>query len=686
MTRTRLIVLLLLLLAAATTLRLYDFRADPPALFADGSQDLATDGAYLTLHARNAVLFGASDFFGYQHWTPFRISLVSGLSWVLFQSFGVSRSIANLTGVLLNLAALVLFVLALGRAGRPRFQLLGAFFLGSSFLLSVYGRQPFTENGLLFLAAAAFFVYMRWFDTVWGKAAVGALLVLCGLLGKAFGLLLLAGPAWYVLANERRDKIRSLFWLLGSATVTGTLFLLIFYRDQGFLSFLWEHGAGEHGAPHGLSSPLGFLENLVSFPRRDLHAMTPVISLLACAGMVWHLLAPPKAPRLSRQSIFMLGWLAAMILCLSPFNYRPLRYLFVLAVPMSVLAAEFLDALPERRLGGLRRIAWWRLIAVAFILWYAVNAVLVLFLVETGDAAEYYRIVWYALPIALVLSVILVLWLLKQQVTFTSRAAGIVLLLALSLSLTLEMRQVYRWLATRTYGLDETSVATREILSEEAVLSGQYGPTLALDSRLRAFPYFLRADPVELRTTLNQYPITHLAVSASDWEQIARLAPDLARAPLIENFWLRDNLMSLVRVSGLSAAEYRLSDFERGIEHLYARRPDSALFYFDRVLARFPHNKAALLERYYLVATGNLRACQPTVDTLARYYESDFTIALLASVYYKWLAGQTGQSLYQAASEKYFSLAIRYNRSNEANLRRIYQQFGPQQLTAPPRQ
>jgi hypothetical protein len=685
MTKPRLIILLLILFAIAATLRLYDFRADPPALFADGSQDLATDGAYLTLHARNAVLFGTWDLFGFQHWTPFKISLVSGVSWLLFHASGVSRTTANLAGVLLNLGALVLFVLALGDSRRPRLQLLLAFFLGTSFLVSVYGRQPFTENGLLFLAAMAFFVYQRWFDTAWGKATVGALIILCGMLGKAFGLLLLAGPFWYLLVSDHKSKTRTLAWYLGSAGIVGLLFLLLFYRDQGFLSFLWEHGAGEHGAPHGFSSPLGFLENLISFPRRDLHAMTPIISLLACAAVIWQLLAPPKAPRLSKQSIFMLGWLVAMILFLSPFNYRPLRYLFVLAVPMSMLAAEFLDSLAERRLGGRRRVVWWRMLLLALVLWYAVNSILVLGLVKNGDAAEYYRVVWYALPVAIALTIILQLWLQKRQLAISAKAAKVIIAIALLISVALDARQVYRWLATRTYGLDETSVAVREILGEDAVLSGQYGPVIALNSRMKAFPFFLSSNPEELRTTLAKYPITHLAVSASDWEQLARTAPDLARAQLIENFWLRDNLMSLVRTTGVGPAGYRPSDFERGVDQLYAKRSDSALIYFDRVLARFPHNKAALLERYYLIAPGNLRACQPMIDTLARYYDTDFTVDLLAAVYYKWLSAQIAQTQYQEMAQQYLSLAVQYNRANEANLRRIYQQLSPQQLTAPPR-
>lgn len=685
MTKARFILLLLLLLAVAVWLRVFDLSADPPALFADGSQDLTTDGAYLTLHARNAVLFGAWNLFGYQHWTPFKISLVSGVSWFLFELFGVSRQIANLSGVLLSLGAIVLFVLALGRERPYRFLLLFAFFLGTSFLLSVYGRQPFQENGLLFLAALSFFMYMRWFDTPYGKALVALCLVLCGLLGKAFGLLLLAGPLWYIIGTEQKERGKALVWYAGSAALATLLFLLVFYREQGLLSFLWEHGAGQHGAPHGLSSPIGFLENLISFPRRDLHSLTPIMSILACAGIVWHLLAPPKSPRLSKEAIFMLGWLCAMILFISPFNYRPLRYLFVLAVPISFLASDFLDSLAERRLGGLRKLVWWRITLLLLLLWYAVHAVLVLLLVKSGDAAEYYRVVWYALPIALATTAILVLWLQKSQPAVSAKAGAVILPLALVLSLALDGRQVYRWLSARTYGVQEAGMAACEILAEDAVVSGQYGPLMVLDSRLKSFPYFVTTNAEELRTTLAKYPITHLAVSSSDWEQLVRKSPDLTRAQLIENFWLRDNLMSLVRTTPLNNALYRPSDFERGVEQLYVRRPDSALHFFDRVLARSPRNKAALLERYYLIAPGNLRACQPMVDTLARYYDTDFTVDLLASVYYKWLAAQSGQSQYIQMAERYFALAVKYNPANEPNLRRIYQQMLPQQLTAPPR-
>ncbi|MEW6050123.1 MAG: hypothetical protein AB1644_03565 [Candidatus Zixiibacteriota bacterium] len=689
MSKTRFALLLLALFAVATFLRLYDLRADPPAYFADGSQDLTTDGAYLTLHARNAALFGTWNPFGYHHWTAFKVSLVSGLSYLLFQAHGVSRAVSDLAGVILNILALMIFIVALSRVKRPETVLFTAFFLCTSYLVSVYGRQPFTENGLLFLAALAFWVYTRWFDARWGKLLVGILVALCAFLGKLFGLLLIAGPLWYLLVTEKRERLRSTLWLFGPTLLVSLLFVVAFYREQGVLSFLWEHGAGEHGSPHGFSLPLGFFENLMSFARKDLHRLTPVISGLAFLAVISRLLSSSREQPPDRSSIFMLGWLTTTIIVLSPFNYRPLRYLFVLAVPMSLLAAEFLANLAHTKIGSVKRLAWWRFLLLLMTFWYASTHVLVLFMVRTGDAAEYYRLVWYALPAALLLSLAAYALFWRRTVTIGPWIAGVTIAAALVLSVFSDARLVQQWWSNRTYGIAEANATIHEIVGEDAVVSGQYGPAVTLNSHIRAFPFFLTPDMQDTRALLSQYPVTHLAVTATDWQMLARKSPELAKGRLIENFWLRDNLMSLVRVENLfgnpSALNYVETEFERGVDWLYKKRPDSALVSFDRFLMNHPRNKAALLEKHYLLATSNLRACQPMVDTLSTYYPTDFTICLLAAVYYKWLAAQTNAPEYQTRADHFYELAVTFNRPNESNLRRIYQQFSPRQLTAPPR-
>ena len=110
MSKTLFFVILSLLFVFAVGTRLLDLGADAPSVFAGGSQDFTTDGAYTTLHARNAVLYGNWDLFGDQYWRPLKITLVSGLSYLIFTVLGPSRATANLTGSLLNLLSLIIFI------------------------------------------------------------------------------------------------------------------------------------------------------------------------------------------------------------------------------------------------------------------------------------------------------------------------------------------------------------------------------------------------------------------------------------------------------------------------------------------------------------------------------------------------------------------------------------------------
>lgn len=668
---------------------MFDLKADPPAVFAEGSQDFTTDGAYLTLHARNAILTGSSDPFGFEHWIPFKVSLVSGLSYLMFLLFGVSRNIANLGGIILNLGALIIFVIALRKYLSDRGLLIAAFFLAANFVLWLYGRLPFSENAMLFMAALAFLVFTYWFDRLPGKAAVGILISLCGLLGKSFGFLLVVGPLVTILASSSRNRFRDASALVVPFLLIILGFVVLVYRGQEFLSFLWEHGAGEHGAPHGFASVGGYFENLISFARTGLHKYTPVLSLLAWSMVLLLVVGDKIDDRSRRLTTFMLSWLAVWLLVLSPFNYRPLRYMYVLIVPMAALAGALVDRLPEMKF-GLRRLGlWWRVPLLLGLCWYLAFNVVAPF-VHSPDVNVYYRVVWYTLPAGAVLTVLLILLLRKRSISLPASAQTTVLIAVLVAGGLIDSSLYYRWYNARTYGLADTNRDVARILGSKAVVSGQYGPAVAEDGRAQCFPFFVTPDVRELSMTLSTYPITHLVVSSDQWQALAARYPELKNARLVTSMWLRDLMVTVYRVNELSAnkeaARYVESDFELGIDCLYRQRKDSARLYFERFLQSYPDSKAALVEDYYLLAeSGYASACLPIVDTLVNHYPTDFVIDILGAVYYKWKYGQTNEESYGDQAQSCLNRAIRYNPANEANLRKVYDQFGPTQLTAPQR-
>jgi hypothetical protein len=671
------------MLGFAAIMRFYDLNADPPAFFAKGSQDLTTDGAYLTLHARQAVLFGQWDLFGYHHWTAFKVSLVSGVSYLLFEMFGVSRVVASAAGGVLNLGGILLFIAALWPGRSRRVILLVTLFLSASFMMTTYGRQPFAENGLFFLAGLLFLVYSRWFDALWGKIVVGVLIALCGLLGKGFGFLLGAGPMVYVLMSEPKDRWKGLASVVAPFALIFTLFWLAFYSDQGFFTFLWEHGAGVHGFPHGLASVPGFFEALISFGRYGLHSNAAVVSVVFYFAVAALLFGQWTGKGRDKTILFMLGWMVAWIVVLAPFNYLPLRYLFLLVVPMAVVAADFLGEFPKVGFGGVPSAKWFRLSVLGLVNWLALYYLVVELLVKANEAGEYYRVVWLVLPVAVVMTVAMV-WLLRRRtLTFGPRGTGIVLALVVIGVVASEGYQQGRWITHRLYTMEYGNRDFAAVLGDNAVVAGQDGPAFTADSRIRNFPLFAPARGDELRFLLQQYPITHMAISSVEWDSLTAADPSLLKARTLTRFWVRDAIIVLIRVSDLSrnpqTADYHLTDYERADLALVNRHPDSALAYLQRVVAAHPDCRAGLADLYYLsLGHTSYLSLQPLVERIMTALPTDFAAVMVGAIYFKGLSAQNHNQADFNRSQELLARAIMLNPTNEKNLRRLYDTCRPE--------
>lgn len=682
MTRHRTyIVLIAVLVLFACAARLYDLRADPPAYFADDSQDVTTDGAYLTLHARNLVLFGQADLFGYHTWPAFKYSIVSGLAYVVFSLVGVTRVTANLVGVLLGLGSLVIFLFVLVKRTTLRVVTFCALFLGTNFLMWVYGRLPLSENGLMLMASLVFLVYSFWFDRVWGRILVGLLIASAGMFGKSFGFLLIIGPVATVLIEDRRNIWRNFLSLVIPAIVLIATIQFTLYGDQSFFSFLWEHGAGEHGAPHGFGSVPAFFESLIAFGRKGLHGYAPVAGILACLMLVALLLQPRGRITLSRTELFMVSWLVGSVAFMSPFNYLPLRYQFPLIIPMAILAGLFLDRMGTLRIGGVGKLSWWRLIALILILWYLLHYVLVHPFNSDVKFPEYYRTVWYSAAGALAAALVLMIVLKNKTFGLPARLGTVVVALALGSSLVASGVSYYDWYRTKSYSIDEAAADLSLIVPPDAVIGGQYGPALAAAGNLRSFPYFLSSDFDATAATFRLYPVTHIAVSSSTWESYCEAVPALRRVPVIGRYWLRDSPVYVIRTASVfgnpTTSALPLTEFERAVEFRSAQRADSARVYLDRCLQHNPNGKQALMQSFEVAFQSEPAGrARQIVETLAATYPTDFVSQFMGASYFHWLSAREGSERLEQIALEYLAKAIRQSPQNEENLKKMYE-FNP---------
>jgi 4-amino-4-deoxy-L-arabinose transferase-like glycosyltransferase len=133
--------------------------------------------------------------------------------------------------------------------------------------LFTYGRLPFLENGLIFVAAILFFVHSFWGDRMWGAALSGALVALAMLTGKLFGAYLLPALVLAIAFSANRNRWRlCLTAVLSFFLVSIALLFVLYGRNvEAAFAFAGREQYGLHKFPQGLTSPVSFFEHLISY-------------------------------------------------------------------------------------------------------------------------------------------------------------------------------------------------------------------------------------------------------------------------------------------------------------------------------------------------------------------------------------------------------------------------------------
>ncbi len=671
----RVVVIVLLIFAAGIALRTFDPEADAPAFFADGSQDFTTDGGYLTLFAKNKVEFGQWDLFGYTHWQAFKTSLISGVGYLAYQVMGVSITTGTFIGILLSGLGALLFLLVLARRLSAMAAIQAALLVSFCFVLIIYSRFPFSENALLFGAGVFFVVALSLTDKLNSAIAIGLLVALIAFFTKAFGLLLIIPPVvWWISQNHSGKWLLSLAALATAGVSVVALSFLVHGKFE-LASFLWTHGTEGHGFPHGLELPLGPFENLFSFGRTGLHKYIPFVSAGCFVALLWLIFFKEPLESLRKLQIYSASWLVGSILILSVFNYRPLRYQYILIIPMVILTAHWVSRAPAM-VRRTNKVSWWQAALVLALTWYFLYHAVTPFSIDSLSVRTYFRWVWYIAPLAAVLTaaIAFLFWRSLSVNATTVKYVAVAILLG---SIAVDGYLYSDWYSKRTYGIRDANSDLAGLLGPDAVISGQVGPAITCGNDLRAFPLFVKQPLGEGEQLLREYPVTHLALPLNLWLALKKNNPIFASAPVIARFWIRDNINYVVPVYNLfgneTAAKYQPTAFERAAEVMAfgGKLPPDSLI--RETLQSAPHNRNALIYLYHWLAhTGRIRDCAPIVDTLVRVYPTDFVVNLLAAIYYRTMSGLTGDQNELVTAAKYLQLAIRYNPRSEEVLRNKY--------------
>ena len=249
-----------------------------------------------------------------------------------------------------------------------------------------------------------------------------------------------------------------------------------------------------------------------------------------------------------------------------------------------------------------------------------------------------------------------------------------------------DARLYYSWFSQRTYGIRDANRDMAELLGPNAVVSGQIGPAITGGTQVKSFQLFVRLPLTECEPLLREYPITHLALPASLWRSLKKENPELESAPIIARFWLRDNINYVVPVydkfGNKQATNYQPTLFEQAARLMSTGGtvpPDSLLREF---LKTHPSNRTARVYLYHWLAhIGKIDECGPLVEKLVAEYPTDFSVNILAAIYYRTISGLSGDQSLLSKAAVYLDQAIRYNPVNEDVLRRMYVTSTPDMMT-----
>jgi len=616
-----------------------DLKSDPPMYYSGLGQSLATDPHQYVFHARNEILYGQADPYDYPRWTVYEHSLTSLTAMIWFSLTEVSLTNANAVGVMLSLGGLLFFLLGLARHHRPWVLAAVAFVYVINITLITYGRLPYLENGLIFIASLVFFVYSWWGDRLRGAIAAGILVALAAFAGKLFGALLLPALIVSMLISDGDAKGKRTIASCAAFVVAGFAFILVFYGKNltAAFSYASEQAYGIKGYPAGLTSPWSYLEYFITFGYRTrLFYRSPDLLMFifsSCVMLITVFGIRERLQKLPRTSVFSFLWIGFVLIGLAPHDYSPMRY-SLLSIPGIQLACFSLwdEMLGHRKIKIIvpGKIAATLIMAVSWFTFYPIVSNIFFF-----NEPQARWLVWVLLPAGIILGLATRLILKKWRPTLTRRA-GIALLIAVLLLSAIANGFRYRRLNVleRNFNIVEAAEDLRHIVGRDAVISGPYAPALTVDNRVRSFIYLFGVAQVD-STLFDRYPITHIAVDQSNFDEALKAYPRIENAPVISRYWIRDYEVMLIKVNDLfgnnRANAYEESFYERAALYVHGNSLDSALHMMNLHLTRRPMTKSAgklmaeifLAQKQYERSVGMWRQ-------LVEMYPTDFHIQMRA--------------------------------------------------------
>ncbi len=625
---------LFVLSLALIGLRFVHLNYDSPLFYSGYSTSEISDPYMYTSFARNKILFDDWDPFNYARWDSWKLSLVSGVSYLFFLAGGVGRVSANISAIFLQLAGLFFFLLAMARF-RPRLEVaFGAFLLLGTSGLFFSGRIPLLENAVICLSGITVWLYFTFQARVWGTALAGALVAVIALAAKLNGVVLLAPLALDILlrsektpgshASEKQRKLTHVAALIVGFVICGIAYSYLIYgkSPSALFNYFQAQTAAVGLTPHIPDSFSAFFTSVLLYGSQNgLFRFQPVFLLLSGAGAILVALEFATSHRTlsspaSRFLLFVCVWLLAGLVLLLPYTYRPSRYFMPALLPCSALAAFALGS--ALRGSFARNFKLSRSTVATWLLLVFSSLVIVYLSVQVDSFWRQFVIAGKSLvtplgalsvTIGVIISAVIIV-MLRRGVRFKKTYSVIVALMALAALVVRQAGLLYNGLEAPRDPLHVQVQDVGALLGPDAVIAGTYGPAFTIDNKLHTLIHPFSAKRYE-KDVFERFHVTHIAVAPSEMNVAQKRYPRLKHAQNVTQIWTRDGSFLIYRVPEVDYAE---TDYERGMDFLAVANLDSALVYFDSFLSRHP---------------SSLRGRWAKARTLANKVRVEQTVALL---------------------------------------------------------
>ncbi|MDH4223413.1 MAG: glycosyltransferase family 39 protein [candidate division Zixibacteria bacterium] len=636
------IILFLVIFGMGILSRFLFLSADLPPV--SWSQDLTTDGPQYTLFARSEILTGDLDPYGHYRFSLWIYSAYTFLGYIFFKLFGLGRFQTNMIPATLSVLTLLFFYLAAKKSLGFTKAMLATFFLSINFVLIAYSRNSFTEISSIFFIVLCLFFLTFGLERKWLLPMAGASQALaiffCKVLsaftlGSSFLVLVFAGFFSVTEGNTKdlhpRKSTKYLPFVLffsGFMIVFLIWYFAIYYpATRNITEYVREMSVGLYGSPEGLHSLKNFIywfftfggvnSVFISSPKivgTDLFYKMPVIFVFAVIYILsfWGKLFSysPDNPgtklltqlkKISPLEMFLITWLLFGFLFMTPWNYRPLRYQTLLLVPLCGLASFSLIDLVKNTKAKTRKVKIW-----FWVLFIAITMLLVFHLISffikfSRTQISLDLLLLISLLGGIVMGLAFYFWTKKEKAPLSSGGKDMKILfvvIAIIFSFLLQFGKFFNFSSHPKYSLKEASTELGEILSEDAVLSGPYGPPLTLDNKINTIIHMFGVAYVDTALFL-RYPITHLALDqgGNAYRAFKDYPEVMKNAKLVTSYILRNTPVDIYRIAECTgnpaAKNYRLSVFERAIKLREENKLDSAAVVLNKFIQQHPRSFSA---------------------------------------------------------------------------------------------